>query len=365
MTVYQFQFRRQATEVWASANPILAAGEPGVDTTAGRMKVGDGVTHWLALGWSTMSASEVQRAVAAADAIEQAGTPTDAVIATQIGTPTSATRQALNATFGVDAMAEAASTDGNALRIAIENIAGNYEPEALALFDRMSVRPDADRRAAISGLISALKASGLWASFDAFYVLAAHSAQAALLNWVAPAADLIAVNSPAFIADRGYKGNGTTSDLDQSAKRFSQFAAYDMQMSVWALSGTANVNMIDIGFEGIATRANTLTGTETSWRANFTAVEGSTAGALPGFFSWQRLDATAAEAYYNGARIEAVSKAAAFSDITPAMQMRLLRYTSAYSDRELAFASYGSSLSQSEQAALYNVLADYMEAVGL
>jgi len=47
-----------------------------------------------------MSGPDVQRATAAAEAIEAAGTPTDAVMATQIATPSSATRQALNDTFG-------------------------------------------------------------------------------------------------------------------------------------------------------------------------------------------------------------------------------------------------------------------------
>jgi len=99
MTVYQFQFRRQATEVWASANPVLAAGEPGVDTTVDRMKIGDGVTPWLSLGWATMSGAEVRRVLEAADVVDAADTPTDAAMALEITKPTSATRQALTSTI--------------------------------------------------------------------------------------------------------------------------------------------------------------------------------------------------------------------------------------------------------------------------
>lgn len=40
------QVRRGTTAEWAAENPVLAAGEPGVDVDTGRFKVGDGVTPW-------------------------------------------------------------------------------------------------------------------------------------------------------------------------------------------------------------------------------------------------------------------------------------------------------------------------------
>jgi len=105
MALAQFKVRRGTSAEWASANPVLGLGEQGYDEDADRMKIGDGVTPWLARGWSTMSGADVQRAMAAAEAIESAGTPTDAVMAAQIATPSSATRQALNDTFGPAALA--------------------------------------------------------------------------------------------------------------------------------------------------------------------------------------------------------------------------------------------------------------------
>lgn len=44
----RIRLRRGTTAQWAS-NPILAAGEPGIDTTTGAVKVGDGATSWSAL----------------------------------------------------------------------------------------------------------------------------------------------------------------------------------------------------------------------------------------------------------------------------------------------------------------------------
>lgn len=45
----RLQLRRGITSLWTSRNPILAAGEPGFDTTTGDLRIGDGVTAWSGL----------------------------------------------------------------------------------------------------------------------------------------------------------------------------------------------------------------------------------------------------------------------------------------------------------------------------
>ena len=47
------QSRRGSSAQWSAANPILADGEIGYDSTTKQMKVGDGVTAWNALAYST------------------------------------------------------------------------------------------------------------------------------------------------------------------------------------------------------------------------------------------------------------------------------------------------------------------------
>ena len=47
------QIRRGTTSAWNSANPVLALGEQGYDTTTKQYKVGDGTTAWTALAYST------------------------------------------------------------------------------------------------------------------------------------------------------------------------------------------------------------------------------------------------------------------------------------------------------------------------
>ncbi len=49
--VTRLTVRRGSTENWELSNPILADGEPGLDTTMNRLKIGDGVTRWNNLKW--------------------------------------------------------------------------------------------------------------------------------------------------------------------------------------------------------------------------------------------------------------------------------------------------------------------------
>ena len=45
----RIKLRRDTAANWLDANPILAAGEPGLETDTGKIKYGDGVTHWARL----------------------------------------------------------------------------------------------------------------------------------------------------------------------------------------------------------------------------------------------------------------------------------------------------------------------------
>jgi len=47
--VHMIQFRRGTAAEWAAANPVLAPGEPGLETDTGRFKVGNGIATWSAL----------------------------------------------------------------------------------------------------------------------------------------------------------------------------------------------------------------------------------------------------------------------------------------------------------------------------
>ncbi|KRB74139.1 hypothetical protein ASE01_19350 [Nocardioides sp. Root190] len=43
------RLRRGTTAQWQAANPVLLQGEPGVDTTTGALRIGNGTSRWLNL----------------------------------------------------------------------------------------------------------------------------------------------------------------------------------------------------------------------------------------------------------------------------------------------------------------------------
>lgn len=49
----RIQFRRGKAAFWTDENPVLRSGEPGYETNTGKFKMGDGVTHWVDLQYSS------------------------------------------------------------------------------------------------------------------------------------------------------------------------------------------------------------------------------------------------------------------------------------------------------------------------
>lgn len=49
----EIQVRRDTSTNWLASNPVLGLGEPAFDSTAIRLKTGDGSTAWKNLGWAT------------------------------------------------------------------------------------------------------------------------------------------------------------------------------------------------------------------------------------------------------------------------------------------------------------------------
>lgn len=54
----RIQQRRDTEENWTAANPVLADGEFGWERDFNRLKIGDGVTHWLDLPYVNSSMTQ-------------------------------------------------------------------------------------------------------------------------------------------------------------------------------------------------------------------------------------------------------------------------------------------------------------------
>jgi hypothetical protein len=147
MPILRFQLRRGTAAEWASANPILGGGEPGLETDTGKVKYGDGVNAWSLRPYSSLTQGEMQQlldttagsaaaaagsagaaaseaslaqlargdaetartqAQAARDAAQAVPTTTDGLVKGLLDNPASETVGALNATFGPAAQAASA-----------------------------------------------------------------------------------------------------------------------------------------------------------------------------------------------------------------------------------------------------------------
>ena len=53
----RIKFRRDTAQNWTTSNPVLALGEPGLETDTRKVKYGDGVTAWNVLNYGVSSAS--------------------------------------------------------------------------------------------------------------------------------------------------------------------------------------------------------------------------------------------------------------------------------------------------------------------
>jgi hypothetical protein len=81
-----FRLRRDTTENWALYNPVLQAGEIGIDTTLNKFKIGNGVATFSALVFGSVLASDLTSAITAhnADTTDVHGIADTALLATKV-----------------------------------------------------------------------------------------------------------------------------------------------------------------------------------------------------------------------------------------------------------------------------------------
>lgn len=244
--------------------------------------------------------------------------------------------------------------------------APSYSAEATALFARFSTPATDPRKTLIDNLIVALKAAGSWAKYDAFYLPAAETAQAAQRNWVADAYNLSEVNAPTFTADRGYTPNGTTSYLDTSFNPTTAVAPKltlnDGYMGAW--HRTANLNGAGTSQDVGNTNSRMVrASTNNSIAANrATVVNAASAYAIDK--AWSRTGATAWRYYESGALVGADPRVDGSSGFTN-FNFSIGRISAiAFGVNQCSVFRFGSSLTTAEQAAEFTAIQTYMVAVG-
>lgn len=242
------------------------------------------------------------------------------------------------------------------------------DASATALIAAMAVRPSGARINQVHRAVRALKAAGVWSQLDALYVLAAHDSQAACLNWVAPGTfTLSPQSSPAFAADRGYTGNGSSAYLDCQFNRQTaglKFTQNSASMGAWVRSSGANDN----GDCGVSTASGNPcrilsrpVGDSMHARLNDTTNLSFTVATAAGFTAGNRSAAGARQLYKNGAAVGSDTTA---SGALNGDNFRILGAGAGFTDHQVAAAVFGGSLTAAQHAALYAALLAYMQAAG-
>lgn len=237
---------------------------------------------------------------------------------------------------------------------------------AATLVAKMTVAPSALRRALIEELIYDLMIAGIWDKLDGLYVLAAHTEQAAKLNWLGTGMqDLTPVNAPVFEIDRGFTGDGATNYLDTNtpANTLTKYASNDAMMGVYVRTMVTATNRVDIS-AGTSAYLNSSQAGSVAARANSSsgsAVLVPHGGTGSGTVAWTR-DASNVHIYRGGSLIG--SGAVGAGSLASANVRLLVLSTLNYSTRQLQAGFIGKGLSAAEHAALNTALVAYLTAIG-
>lgn len=235
--------------------------------------------------------------------------------------------------------------------------APSYEAESTALFARFSSDPGSTRKNAINACITSLKSAGVWSKLDALWVLAAHEAASARLNWVSTSHDLSETGTPTFTTDRGYTKQLTTAS---NLSTFTNYQQNSGHVSVWV-----NTNVSD-GYEAIFCTSSVAIYPYYSGvhyiRVNDVTGQNSSVATAAGFTLGNRSSSTGREAYRNGVSLMGYSSEP--SSAVPASPVLVGNQQSAPTPDQLSVASVGGSLNSTEVTAFYNALNTLKTAIG-
>jgi hypothetical protein len=244
---------------------------------------------------------------------------------------------------------------------------GGYSAEAQQFFDRIS-DPGTTRKNLYAALIDGLVSDGAWALLDALYLFAADNQTTALTNLKQSSYGATAVNSPTFVTDRYFQGDGSTSYLNTnfnpttaSSPNYTQNSA---TMFGWVLNNAAADRTIIGNTAGwnswLYPRSE---GSSYSFAINgySTGYTFGSASTSAGLSCADRSGANECKFYRNGTALTTTTPSASLVDET----IKILRGAGGCNGaHQIAAAGLGASLDATKQAALYSRLQTYLQGVG-
>ena len=229
---------------------------------------------------------------------------------------------------------------------------------------RMSVAPPAGRAEAMYECISSLMAVGVWARLDVLGVLAAHHEQAGRLNWIGPAFDLSAYNSPIFAAGRGFKGDGSAAWMAATGYDPSvggvKFILDNACVGAWILT-PSTVAGLDVSMGNSRLSRRDTTSDDYHFRINDGTSYYGTGGSSPGLFVADRAAVLEKRKFVNGVRTG--TGATASTGISGSLRL-FSTGSGSWSNAEMAVVFAGGSLTEAQHGALYAALRSYLVNLG-
>lgn len=244
-----------------------------------------------------------------------------------------------------------------------------WHPLAAGLFSRMTAAATQPRKRLINDAIVKLDRAGILQKLDMFYMLAAHDAQAARLNWVSSSFTLGLEGTPTFLADRYYAGDGAAAGLFPNVawNALTRLTLDSQSFGGWIVGGTDAANSGAYLFgQTSGSGANSLRPRSTGdvlVAEMGTTVDSSlgTNATIIGHVTAVRSAADAMQGYKNGAEIGTDNDA---SNALSSSGVRLLKHASSYSDLQVAMAYVGGALTAGDVASLHSISGAYLTAIG-
>lgn len=230
-----------------------------------------------------------------------------------------------------------------------------FDSDTDALVARMVSAPSYARKVEIDQLLRALKQAGVWSRLDGLWILAAHTSQAALLNWVQ--SNNLTNGGVTFTADRGYAGNGANSLSGAITATQTQD---DTACGVYTrAAGEAVASSAGPFFTNSASGLTFNNGGGSN--SGTSSGASATGGAVgPGYLSISRAAAGSFSLYKAGALLNTGGASTSFS--TPITVSMLSASTTALT--EVCAAHTGLSLDATQMSQLYTALNTYLSRVG-
>lgn len=252
---------------------------------------------------------------------------------------------------------------------------GSLEPETSTLLAALSGSYDSARQSAINTLIASLKTNGIWAKLDVLRIAGLNESDS-LINWKTPGTfNSTAVNSPAFVADRGFTSSSTgtryinTNFVPSTAG--GNFAANSAHMGVYSRTNASRLG-VDIGVsQATPGRASSIISRFTDGnfysRINTGPEQPHSVPNSQGFFLTSRTSSALTTAYRNGSSVgSSTNGAVSLNSIAIFEGTQNVDGTpqNAYSQRELTVITLGGGLTGTEVANYNTALVTYLTYIG-